>query len=88
MTVDSLAPDSGYIVDANDMYLPSVKEYIERQICNLSQNCSRGAAAIKRHRKGDGCTKRQGDGDEDIDGEDEKHELQFQTFWRYWLKLF
>ena len=56
------------------MYLPSVKESIKRRICSLSQICSQGAAAIKRHRKGDGCTKRQSDGDEDIHGEDEEDE--------------
>ena len=57
---------------SNDMYLPSVKEYIKRRICNLRKIFSPDAAAIKRHRKGDSCTKRQGDDDEDINGDDEE----------------
>ena len=56
------------------MNLPSVKEYIKGRICNLSQICFLGAAAIKRHSKGDCCTKRQGGGDEDTYGEDEEDE--------------
>ena len=55
MPIQSLISKTGYPETPYDLYCPTIQKNIDKRICKDCETYFPSAAAVKRHRRGDGC---------------------------------
>lgn len=80
MAIELLIPKTGYAEIPYDMYCPTIQKDIAKRICKDCETYLPSHAAVKRHRKGNGCPSLVDGVDGNISENEEKEKAAFFGF--------